>query len=75
MSLLHRAPETVELAPLDDTVPTALWPKLRKHAAMSIAARWDLGSITVENLLDEAGGWRHPRERARSRYRDGRASR
>jgi serine/threonine-protein kinase HipA len=65
LALLHPTPETVELAPLYDTVPTVLWPKLRKRAAMSIAGRWDLGSIAVESLLDEAGGWRHPRARAR----------
>jgi serine/threonine-protein kinase HipA len=66
LALLHSTPETVELAPLYDTVPTVLWPKLRKRGAMSIAGRWDLGSITVESLLDEAGAWRHPRERART---------
>jgi serine/threonine-protein kinase HipA len=65
LALLHPTPETIELAPLYDTVPTVLWPKLRKRGAMSIAGQWDLGSITVENLLDEAGSWRHPRERAR----------
>jgi serine/threonine-protein kinase HipA len=64
LALLHPTPETVELAPLYDTVPTVLWPKLRKRGAMSIDGRWDLGAITVENLLDEAGAWRHPRERA-----------
>jgi serine/threonine-protein kinase HipA len=65
LALLHPTREAVELAPLYDTVPTVLWPKLRKRGAMSIAGRWDLGSITVEHLLDEAGAWRHPRERAR----------
>jgi serine/threonine-protein kinase HipA len=65
LALLHSTPETVELAPLYDTVPTVLWPKLRKRGAMSIAGRWDLRSITVENLLDEAASWRHPCERAR----------
>ncbi len=65
LALLHPTPETVELAPLYDTVPTVLWPKLRKRGAMSIAGRWDLEAITVENLLDEAGAWRHPRDRAR----------
>jgi serine/threonine-protein kinase HipA len=65
LALLHPTAEAVELAPLYDTVPTVLWPKLRKRGAMSIAGRWDLGSITVENLLDEAAAWRHPRARAR----------
>jgi serine/threonine-protein kinase HipA len=56
----------VELAPLYDTVPTALWPKLRRRAAMSIGGRWDLGSITVDDLLEEAARWRHARARART---------
>lgn len=64
LALLHPTPEMVELAPLYDTVPTVLWPKLRKRGAMSIAGSWDLGAITVEDLLDEASAWRHPRERA-----------
>jgi serine/threonine-protein kinase HipA len=64
LALLHPTPETVELAPLYDTVPTVLWPNLRRRGAMSIAGRWDLGSIAVESLLDEAGSWRHARERA-----------
>jgi serine/threonine-protein kinase HipA len=65
LALLHPSPETIELAPLYDTVPTVLWPKLRKRGAMSIAGRWDLGSITIESLLEEADSWRHPRKRAR----------
>jgi serine/threonine-protein kinase HipA len=64
LALLHPTPEIVELAPLYDTVPTVLWPKLRKRGATSIAGRWDLDSVTVEDLLDEAGDWRHPRARA-----------
>jgi serine/threonine-protein kinase HipA len=65
LALLHPTPETVELAPLYDTVPTVLWPKLRKRGAMSIGGRWDLDSITVEDLLNEAASWRHGRTHAR----------
>ena len=65
VALLHPTPETVELAPLYDTVPTVLWPKLSKRGAMSVGGQWELGSITVENLLDEAASWRHERAHAR----------
>jgi serine/threonine-protein kinase HipA len=65
IALLHPTAETVELAPLYDTVPTALWPKLRARGAMSIGGHWKLGSITVEHLVEEAASWRHDRIRAR----------
>jgi serine/threonine-protein kinase HipA len=65
LALLHPTPETVELAPLYDTVPTVLWPKLRKHGAMGVGGHWELGSITAEDLLDEATSWHHERARAR----------
>jgi serine/threonine-protein kinase HipA len=65
IALLHPTAETVELAPLYDTVPTALWPKLRRRGAMSIGGRWELDSIGIEHLLDEAASWRHDRGHAR----------
>ena len=65
LALMHPTAETVELAPLYDTVPTILWPQLRRRAAMSVGGRWELESITLENLLDEAGSWRVARGRAR----------
>jgi serine/threonine-protein kinase HipA len=58
LALLHPTPETIELAPLYDTVPTALWPKLRTRAAMSIGGRWELASISVDDLVAEATSWR-----------------
>jgi serine/threonine-protein kinase HipA len=64
LALLHPTAETVELAPLYDTVPTVLWPKLRTRGAMSVGGRFELGSITIANLLDEAAIWRHDRGRA-----------
>jgi serine/threonine-protein kinase HipA len=66
VALLHPTAETVELAPLYDTVPTVLWPKLRTRGAMSINGRWELESITTEDLVGEAAGWRHDRRRARA---------
>jgi serine/threonine-protein kinase HipA len=65
LALLHPTPETIELAPLYDTVPTVLWPKLRTRGAMSIDGRWELAEITAENLISEAAAWPLERERAR----------
>lgn len=64
LALLHPTAETVELAPLYDTVPTVLWPKLRTTAAMSIAGRWELSAIASSDLVDEAASWRVSRQRA-----------
>lgn len=64
LALLHASPETVELAPLYDTVPTVLWPRLRTRGAMSIGGRWELAEITAEHLADEAASWPLDRRRA-----------
>lgn len=64
LALLHPEPGRVELAPLYDTVPTALWPKLRREAAMSIGAQVDLPDVTLADIGREAKIWRHPGERA-----------
>lgn len=58
LSLLHPTAEAVELAPVYDTVPTVLWPRLRTRGAMSIGSRWELDSITIEDLVSEAVSWR-----------------
>jgi serine/threonine-protein kinase HipA len=65
LALLHPTPEMIELAPLYDTVPTVLWPKLRTRGAMSIHGQWELATITAENLVSEAAAWPLERERAR----------
>ncbi len=57
ISLLHPTAEHVSLAPLYDTVPTALWPQLRPTAAMHINARTLLSDVTREDLLREARRW------------------
>lgn len=54
----------ITLAPLYDTVPTALWPKLRGTAAMSVAGVWPMGDISVTNLASEAQRWRMKRATA-----------
>lgn len=66
LALLHPTPETIELASLYDTVPTVLWPKLRTRGAMSVDERWELATITAENLVSEAVAW--PLERVRARH-------
>jgi serine/threonine-protein kinase HipA len=57
ISLVHPMPEHVALAPLYDTVPTALWPQLRPTAAMHVNGRTQLADVTAEDLLREARQW------------------
>jgi len=66
LALLHRRPESVELAPLYDTVPTALWPKLRSDAAMSVGGQVSLPDVTAADIVREAGAWNHPADRTRA---------
>lgn len=64
LAFLHPHPERIELAPLYDTVPTVLWPKLRTEAAMSIGAQVSLPDVTLADIVREARLWRHPADRA-----------
>jgi serine/threonine-protein kinase HipA len=64
VALLHPDPESVELAPLYDTVPTVLWPKLRTEPAMQIADRREISAVTLEDIAAEAGRWGHSPRRA-----------
>lgn len=64
IALLHRSPEAIELAPLYDTVPTALWPKLRPEAAMAIGGQAMLADVTMGDVVREASVWPHPKDRA-----------
>ena len=57
LSLLHPDPSAVTLAPLYDTVPTALWPTLRGDAAMAVNGRYGLSDITRADLVEEARRW------------------
>ena len=65
IAVLHDTPETVTLAPLYDTVPTVLWPKLRTRAAMTVGGRAQLADVTIEDIVAEAASWPHPQARAR----------
>jgi serine/threonine-protein kinase HipA len=66
LALLHPTPETIALAPLYDTVPTALWPNLRTDAAMAIGGQPSLADVTLADILREARAWSHPEDRARA---------
>jgi serine/threonine-protein kinase HipA len=65
VALLHREPEFVELAPLYDTVPTVLWPKLRRQPAMIFGPRVaEISTIRLDDLLAEARSWRLNQDQA-----------
>ena len=64
LAFLHPTPEHIVLAPLYDTVPTVLWPRLRTDAAMSIGAQISLPDVTMDDIIREARLWRHPEDRA-----------
>ena len=64
LALLHPDPESVSLAPLYDTVPTLLWPRLRDRAAMTIGGQPMLRDVTVADIVREAARWSHSPERA-----------
>lgn len=64
LALLHPTPEAVSLAPLYDTVPTALWPSLRTRAAMAIGGQVELAEVTLDDIAREARSWPHSEERA-----------
>lgn len=57
LSLLYEAPGMVKLAPLYDTVPTALWPQMPGRAAMRINARTNLADIMLDDMVAEARRW------------------
>ena len=54
LSLLHEPPGVVRLAPLYDTVPTALSPNLPRRAAMTINNRGYLADVTIADIAAEA---------------------
>ncbi len=70
VSLLHLDPAHITLAPLYDTVPTALWPRLRPTAAMRVGGRDQLPAITSADLLTEARRWGLTHRRAHQALSD-----
>lgn len=54
---------TISLAPAYDTVPTALWPELRRTQAMTIAGTYSVAA-TFDDLVVEGASWGLSRARA-----------
>lgn len=50
---------TIRLTPLYDTVPTILWPQLRREAAMSLGGAVSFGAMDLAAVEREARRWRH----------------
>ena len=66
VALLHPSPEAISLAPAYDTVPTLLWPKLQTQMAMRVGNALMLERVTSSDVIDEAAGWKHDKQRART---------
>ena len=70
IALLHTRPGHIVLAPLYDTVPTALWPNLRTRAAMSVGAAVDISQIDGADIIREATSWGVPSSVASERVKE-----
>lgn len=57
LSLLHRVPGVVELAPLYDTVPTCLFRTLQDRAAMFVNGQTVLSRVRLADVIAEATRW------------------
>jgi serine/threonine-protein kinase HipA len=57
VAFVHAEPGRIELAPLYDTVPTSLWPKLPDRAAMFVNGRLRLPDVTIDDVVAEARSW------------------
>jgi len=57
LALLHRVAGAVTLAPLYDTVPTVLFPKLKDEAAMTIGGAVNLETVDSAAIEREAKLW------------------
>lgn len=66
LSFLHTNAETIELAPLYDTVPTVLWPNLTKESALAVNERFPIDELTLEDIEAEAASWPFDRDAARA---------
>jgi serine/threonine-protein kinase HipA len=56
ISLLHDVDGSIRLAPIYDCVPTALWPRLRASAAMSINGHFPVVAA-VDDIILETHRW------------------
>ncbi|MGN6201653.1 MAG: HipA domain-containing protein [Solirubrobacterales bacterium] len=66
LGLLHSDGESIALSPLYDTVPTLLWPQLRKGAAMAVGGQPMLEDIGLDDIGREAARWKRDPQRARA---------
>lgn len=67
LAFLHPSPGRIELAPLYDTVPTVLWPKLHTAPAMPVGSRvCEIDEITGRDVMAAAKLWRVDPDRARA---------
>lgn len=57
LAVLHDQAGHTKLAPIYDTVPTALWPNLRTQPAMKIGNAASLATVTRTDLAAETGRW------------------
>lgn len=57
IALLHDPVDAVRLAPLYDTVPTIMWPRLRTESAMALDGRYSLTDCERGDLIAEARIW------------------
>lgn len=64
IALLHDLDGHVTLAPPYDTVPTVLWPKLRRSTAVCVNNKTGFDEITAADLAHEAGRWGVPADTA-----------
>lgn len=64
IAFIHEPTGFIRLAPLYDTVPTVLWPKLPDRAAMRVNGRIGLAEVTVDDIVAEARAWRLDPKRA-----------
>lgn len=57
VAFLHSDDGRTTLAPIYDTVPTVLWPKLRSQPAMTIGTARTLTDVSHDDLVAEAEQW------------------
>jgi serine/threonine-protein kinase HipA len=57
LAFVYDAPGELRLAPLYDTVPTVLFPRLRTDAAMTIGGCVDLATVDLAAVQREARRW------------------
>ncbi|MGK2957138.1 MAG: HipA domain-containing protein [Acidimicrobiales bacterium] len=57
VSFLHDTEGSISLAPLYDTVPTMLWPKLRATSAMSVSGKVDFNKLHALDVIKETSRW------------------